>query len=131
LTVSQANPNHGVDPVGYCPDPPLPPVNPPTPPPIQTYEITIAFIGMNVDDNGMMVVYSDMERGLVAYCVWMYMLDAPAGQYTPFQIAANEKIWMNQKGWYKSVQFQNQFRNTRRQMMSVARAWIASPNLLM
>ena len=129
LTVSQANPNHGINPVGYCPDPPPPPPNPLLPPTVQTYEITIAFVGMNVDDDGMMVVYSDMERGLVAYCVWMYMLDAPAGKYQAFQIQSNEKIWMNQKSWYKSIQFQNRFRNTRHQVMSIARAWIAAPNL--
>ncbi len=90
-----------------------------------TNNIKIAFIGMNVDDNGMMVVYSDMERGLVAYCVWMYMLDSPAGKYTPQQISANEQIWINQKKWYKSIQFQNNFRNNKRAIASVTNAWIS------
>lgn len=111
-------------------NPATPPVVPTvqTGPPNVTSTMRISFIGMNVDDNGMMVVYADMERGLVAYCVWMHMLDSPAGKYSPQQIQANEQIWVNQKSWYKSIQFQNNFRNTRRQVASVANAWISGKN---
>ncbi len=93
-------------------------------PVFHTFKLHISFIGMNVDDDGMMVVYADMERGLVAYCVWMYMLDSPAGKYTAQQIQANEMIWNNQATWYRSKEFQNNFRNTRRQVASIANAWV-------
>ncbi len=113
--------------------------NPATPPPANatnvangpvslTTHMRISFVGLNVDNDGMMVVYSDMERGLVAYCVWMYMLDSPAGKYTAQQIQANEQIWINQKAWYKGIQFQNNFRNTRRSVASIANAWLVQKN---
>ncbi len=123
--------NHGTSILGTSSDPNCAPLNASSVqngPPFQVHKIRFSYISMNVDDNGMMVVYSDMERGLVAYCVWMYMLDSPAGKYTAQQIQANEQIWTNQKSWYKSIQFQNNFRNTRRQVASVANAWITKKN---
>lgn len=117
--------NHGTSVLGTSTDP-CPPktTSVSTGPVFLTNKIRIWFIGMNVDDNGMMVVYSDMERGLVAYCVWMYMLDAPAGKYSQMQIEANHAIWVNQKKWYQSIQFQNNFRNTRRQVAAITNAFI-------
>lgn len=118
--------NHGTSVLGTSgePYPPLNVSNVQNGPPFETHKIRISYISMNVDKNGMMVVYSDMERGLVAYCVWMYMLDSPAGKYTAQQIQSNEQIWTNQKSWYKSTQFQNNFRNTKRQVASVVNGWI-------
>ncbi len=88
--------------------------------------IKIAYVSMNVDENNMMVVYADMERGLVAYCVWMYMLDSPAGRYTNAQIEMNHSMYVNQKKWYKSKEFQNNFRNNKRDIQSLARAYFVS-----
>ncbi len=115
FTLSDNRPQGGVTPVA---------IPKTTNPPFITNNVHINYISMNVDGDGLMVVYADMERGLVAYCVWMYMLDYPAGKYTPMQIESNKKIYENQKAWYKSIQFQNNFRNTRRQVSALANAYI-------
>ncbi len=118
--------DHGVQVLGGTNGQPCPPnaTNVQNGPVEEIHHVRISYISMNVDSNGMMVVYSDMERGLVAYCVWMYMLDSPAGKYTAQQIQANEQMWINQKNWYKSIQVQNHFRNTKRQVASLTNAWV-------
>ena len=101
-----------------------------TTPLILASSIEIAFIGMNVDDNGFIRVYSDMERGLIAYISYKYVITSTPGKFSPMQIADAKQEWIAQKHWYKSKVVQDKFRNTKRQVASLANAYIANKNFL-
>lgn len=85
--------------------------------------VDLAFIGLNVDSDGLMVVRDDMERGVTAYICWMYCLQN-ADKYNSYQIEKWEQIWKAQKMWIQSVDLQNQFMNTRRQIAQISNAWV-------
>ena len=56
------------------------------------------------------------------------MITYPAGKYSPFQVADAKQEWISQKTWYKSKSVQNKFRNTKRQIASLANAYITNRN---
>lgn len=94
-----------------------------------TYATSVdcAFIGLNVDDNGLMIVREDMERGIVAYICYMYMLQNP-DKYPAGIWQEHKATWQAQKEWIKSIDVQNDFRQTRRQIAAIANAWVVDKN---
>ncbi len=64
-----------------------------------------------------------MERGISAYICWMYGLQNP-DKFNTYQIEKYEQIWKAQKTWIQSIDIQNQFMNTRRQIAQIANAWV-------
>ncbi len=90
---------------------------------ITATSVDCAFIGLNVDSDGMMIVREDMERGISAYICWMYGLQNP-DKFNTYQIEKYEQIWKAQKTWIQSIDIQNQFMNTRRQIAQIANAWV-------
>jgi hypothetical protein len=87
----------------------------------------IAFIGLHVDENGLMCVQSDMERGLVAYVCYMYMLQN-SDKYSQWQMSEHKTTWIAQKSWIQGIAMQNKFYDTKRQIASIANAWIVDKN---
>ena len=82
-------------------------------------------MGLNVDSDGSMIGYDDYERGVVAYIVWLYMLQN-FEQYNQYVIETWEGVWKAQKRWIKGSEQQRHFNNTKRQIASTMNAWIVS-----
>lgn len=82
---------------------------------------TIAYLGLNVDENGEMLCYARYERAIVAYICWKYS-QQNFNEY-PRDIRADfQQEWINQKAWIKSTDFKDNFANERPQIASVMNA---------
>lgn len=87
-------------------------------------ECTLAYMGLNVDDNGIMLIPDDYERGLTAFVCWKYTQQ----NFEQYPITVSEtyrREWLAQKKWLRSVAVQNDFRNTRRQISEVVKALVS------
>lgn len=102
-------------------------IDPTTNDPVPIHSVNLAFIGLNVDEDGLMIVRPDMERGITAYLCYMYMKQN-ADKYPQWAMQEEKATWMAQKEWVKSNDIQNQFRNTRRQIAAISNAWITDKN---
>lgn len=79
-------------------------------------EIRIAYLGMNTDEDGLMKIYTDMERAIVAYCCWKYT--RKNFKEYPQYIQSNFKNeWIAQKKFVRSIAFQTNYQETRRQIL--------------
>lgn len=63
-------------------------------------EVKIWYRGTNVDEDGIMILDEDQERGLSAYAAYQYALDNKE-RYDKFQIQEWKKEWIAQKDWLK------------------------------
>ena len=84
----------------------------------------IGYLGFNVDENGLLKVYQHMERALTAYICYKYARQN-FREY-PRDIREDFKQeWIAQKKWVKSISFQNDFRENRRQIAEFTNCLIA------
>lgn len=93
--------------------------------PIPITDIRLSYWSFNVDSKGMMIGHDNYERAVAAYICYKYCLQNPE-QYNQYIIEEYKQEWIAQKRFVKSVDSQNQFNNTKRQMASVMNAWISS-----
>lgn len=85
--------------------------------------IQLAYWGLNVDEDGLFVVYEDYERALVAYGCWKYCLqNHNSYPMNITQTYMNE--WKAQKKWIKSNDVRDHFRNNKRDMAATMNAVI-------
>lgn len=91
-------------------------------------EVEVHYQGYNVDDNGLMVLNEEWERGLSSYASWKY---ASAGQnyrnYDRGQIADWRRDWTAQVNKIRGKAAQRDFRQNKPKFASVARAILISP----
>lgn len=88
---------------------------------------TIAYFGMNMDEDCMMKVYEYYERALTAYVCWKYT-QSNFSEYPQYVQAMYMQEWIAQKKWVKSIDFQNNFRNTRLQVQEIVNAVLVNKN---
>lgn len=84
-------------------------------PPVPIESAVIAYFGMNVDDTGLYQVYDHYERALTAYVCWRYC-QQNFEKYPAAIRAEYNAEWITQKKWIKSIEQQNNFRYTRKQI---------------
>lgn len=90
-------------------------------------QCTIAYLGMNVDDEGMYKIYTRYERGIIAYVVYKYMRQN-FKEY-PRDIREDyRREWEAQKRFIKGVDFQNNFRDNKWEVAEWANALIGTKN---
>lgn len=85
---------------------------------------TIAYFGFLVDDDGLLKAYQDMERALTAYVCWRYSRQN-FKEYPQYIQQSYYQEWCSQKKWLKSIAFQNDFRNTRRQIAEIVNSLVS------
>lgn len=82
--------------------------------------LTIAYLGLAIENNGLMKAYEVMERGVVCFIAARYWRrERDLAMYNTY----NDE-WKAQKGWVQGIQFQDNFRNTKRQVAEIASALI-------
>lgn len=86
-------------------------------------KIQLAYWGLNVDNDGLFVVYEDYERALTAYACWKYCLQNydkyPNNLYSTYMLE-----WKAQKKWIKSNDVRDHFQKNKRAMASTMNAII-------
>jgi len=92
-------------------------------------ECTISYFGFNVTEDGLLKAYQDMERGLTAYVCWRYTRQN-FREYPQYISEGYRQEWVAQKKWLRSVAFQNDFRNTKRQIAEIVNAMVVDKNFL-
>ena len=88
-------------------------------------EITLAYWGLNVDENGLMIGLESYERAIVAYICYKYTLQN-FDQFNQYVIESYQSEWKAQKAYLKSKEQQDQFNNTKRQVAASMNSWISS-----
>lgn len=63
-------------------------------------KVTVAFLGLNVDEFGNTLIYRRYERALMAYACQMYAL-AFKSEYTNYEVEMYRKTWVEQKNYLK------------------------------
>ncbi len=75
-------------------------------------EATLAFMGLNLDEYGRLIVYEDYERAIRAYLCWMFTQAYPED----FKEATTERYgrtWKAQKAFLKGEDVQEDFRQNK------------------
>jgi hypothetical protein len=92
-------------------------------------EATVAFWGLQVDENGLILVYADYERAITAYILWKYKRSIIGERDSIiYECESHKTEWIAQKKWIKSKRVQENFRNKKRQIASITNAWLVAKN---
>lgn len=88
-------------------------------------ELQLSYIGFALDDNCMLLIHSDYERGLSAYTRMKFLQCYPEkkGNFTPMLLQAAMGEWRAQKRWLKAQAVTQEFINNRYQINALATAW--------
>jgi hypothetical protein len=86
-------------------------------------EVSIAYFGNNVDENGLQMIYERYERALTAFICYFYTLQN-ANEYNQYVIESYRQEWMAQKRLVRSMDVRESFNNTKYQLMEISNALI-------
>lgn len=86
---------------------------------------TLAFIGLNVDDNDRLIVFEDHERALRAYGCYKFALSY-SEDFKEATIERYKREWMMQKAWIKGSDAANDFQRNKREVQQLFNALLIS-----
>ena len=92
---------------------------------VNATEATLSYLGLNIDEFGNMVVYSDYERALRAYGCYNFALSY-SEDYKEATIQRYENTWRAQKAYIKSSDVQQDFKNRKYEMSKIMNAFLLS-----
>jgi hypothetical protein len=91
---------------------------------IESGTIQVAYMGLNTDEHGRLIIYEEYERALASYACWKFTQshfnDYPANVRQDYQIE-----WVNQKAWIKGSAFKDEFQRTRMEVAAAANAMVS------
>lgn len=88
-------------------------------------EASIAYMGLNTDEDGNLIVYEDYERAVRAYACYMFALSYP-NDYDKFTIMEFKKEWIAQKAYVKGTDVARDFQLDKREISEYFRALMVS-----
>ncbi|KKL64723.1 hypothetical protein LCGC14_2162140 [marine sediment metagenome] len=92
---------------------------------VNATEATLAYLGLNIDEFGNLVVYSDYERALRAYVCYNYAL-AFHEDFKESTTQRYENTWKAQKSYIKGEDVANDFKNRKYEMSKIFKAFLLS-----
>lgn len=92
---------------------------------VNATEMTMAYLGLNTDEFGRLIVYSDYERALRAYACYKYALAFPE-DFKESTTQRYENEWINQGKLIRSTDVQNDFKNRKYEMSKIFKAFLLS-----
>jgi hypothetical protein len=96
---------------------------------IDAEEVEIAYMGMNVDETGRLLIYEDYERAIVNYICWQFAL-TNIQLFNQYQIEKYERTWKAQKAKVKADDSRNDFQNTKYQIRKIFNAVLVNGILM-
>lgn len=79
---------------------------------VLTGTVELAFMGLNVDENGQILIYEEYERALASYACYMFTLAYP----NELGVGISDRhygVWVAQKAWIKGGAFKDQFQQNK------------------
>jgi hypothetical protein len=92
---------------------------------IEVDTVKLAYMGLNVDSDGDMVVYEDFERGLMSYASWMFA----SAYYDIFPMSLADtyrRTWVAQKSWLKGAAQKENFEENKREIQNIFKSLLVS-----
>lgn len=89
-------------------------------------QVTLAYLGANVDDDGRLIIYENYERALSSYACYMFCL-AHSEMYRADVIDRYYRTWMAQKSWIKATDNQENFNNNKAEISHTINAMTINP----
>jgi len=90
---------------------------------IESGTIDIAFMGLNVDEQGRLIIYEEYERALSSYACYMFTL-AYAEQKGVGISDRYYETWKAQKSWIKGGAWKDEFQRTKMDVASAVNAMV-------
>lgn len=90
-----------------------------------TSKSEIAYIGLNTDEQGNLIIYEDYERAIRAYMCYHFALRFK-DKFSTFQVMEFKKDWIFQKAEMKGQYAVNQFYNDKDEMAAVSTGLLVS-----
>ncbi len=78
-------------------------------------EIQLAYMGLNQDEHGNLLIYEDYERALFNYACCQFMM-AFNENYNQYLIDRHNRTWVAQKNWLRGEAARYDFENTKFQI---------------
>jgi len=92
---------------------------------VEATTVKLAYMGLNVDSEGNMVVYEDFERGLMSYASWMFAV--AYYDIIPQGIAESyARTWKAQKAWLKGAAQKENFEENKREIQNIFKSLLVS-----
>ncbi len=92
---------------------------------ISATQANIAYMGRNVDSDGVMYMSDREERAVIAYLCYHFSLAYPEG-YTQHFNYEKKREWTNQKKYLRGLSQKERFEENKRQISAIFKAWILS-----
>jgi len=92
---------------------------------VDATEATLAYMSLNIDDFGHLIVFADYERALRAYACYKYAL----AFYEDFKESTTQRYeneWKAQKRYIKGSDVLNDFKNRKYEMSKIFKAFLLS-----
>jgi len=80
--------------------------------------ISLAYLGLNMDADGRILIYEDYERALSSYACYMFT-NSYADDYKEATIERYHKTWVNQRALIRGLDAANDFQNQKRQIQDI------------
>lgn len=90
---------------------------------IESGTIQIAFMGLNVDEEGQLLIYEEYERALSSYACYMFVM-AYNDIYAIGLADRYYEIWKAQKAWIKGGAWKDEFTRTKKEISSFINALV-------
>lgn len=88
-------------------------------------EARVAYMGLNVDDFGNMVIYEDFEIGLMHYACWLFMMAYPE-DYPMNLTETHRRNWVAQKSYLKGSAQAEDFQRNKREIQNIFKSKLVS-----
>lgn len=89
----------------------------------------MAYMGMNLGENGKIIIYEDFERALNNYACWQFTLSYDE-DYKESKITRHERQWIAQRSKIRGEDVANDFQNNKRRIKEIWGALLVSDLLL-
>lgn len=90
-------------------------------------QVTIAYMGYYVDENGDPVINEQMEQALSSFACYRYALSFPEA-YSPLQIGEWKKDWIAQATMVKGKAAARNFQNDKKEVMAITNSLVSNKN---
>ncbi len=92
---------------------------------IESGKLSIAFMGLNVDQNGRILIYPEYERALTYYAMSQFQEDILMDNRSIGLADRNYQKYVAQKAWLKGGAWKDEFQRTKLEVASMASALIS------
>lgn len=88
----------------------------------------LAYLGLNVDENGKSVILEKYERALASYCCWKFTMSWNE-QFNQYIIDEYKQEWMAQRGKIIGQDAAQSFQNAKREIQDIWKAMLVSKSV--